>query len=235
MSFIRKTSLLYMLFICVFALKAQINITENGKALSRIIVVDDSETNLKAANLLKDFVLKISGAELKIKETSKWKEGDIIIGEKTDKAGEDGFQLLSSNGCLHIMSGGDKGAIYGVVTLLEKYLGVQYYAYETYTLSQNPNISIPEINHSETPAFRYRQTFSYGNEDPVYKLWFRLEEPNETFINNMWVHTFDRILPSERFGKEHPEYYSFINGKHRPGNHSQWCLTNPAVFDAAVK
>lgn len=45
-----------MLFICVFALKAQINITENGKALSRIIVVDDSETNLKAANLLKDFV-----------------------------------------------------------------------------------------------------------------------------------------------------------------------------------
>lgn len=133
------------------------------------------------------------------------------------------------------MSGGDKGAIYGVVTLLEKYLGVQYYAYETYTLSQNPNISIPEINHSETPAFRYRQTFSYGNEDPVYKLWFRLEEPNETFINNMWVHTFDRILPSERFGKEHPEYYSFINGKHRPGNHSQWCLTNPAVFDAAVK
>ena len=115
-----------MLFICVFALKAQINITENGKALSRIIVVDDSETNLKAANLLKDFVSKISGAELKIKETSKWKEGDIIIGEKTDKAGEDGFLLLSSNGCLHIMSGGDKGAIYGVVTLLEKYLGVQY-------------------------------------------------------------------------------------------------------------
>lgn len=65
-------------------------------------------------------------------------------------------------------------------------------------------------------------------------MWFRLEEPNETFVPRMWVHTFDRILPSSRFGKEHPEYYSFINGKRIIGDHSQWCLTNPNVLKAAV-
>ena len=72
------------------------------------------------------------------------------------------------------------------------------------------------------------------SSDPLYRLWFRLEEPKEEFAGGMWVHTFNRILPSDRFGESHPEYYSFINGKRRPGNASQWCLTNPEVFEAAA-
>ena len=56
------------------------------------------------------------------------------------------------------------------------------------------------------------------SSDPLYRLWFRLEEPKEEFAGGMWVHTFNRILPSDRFGESHPEYYSFINGKRRPGN-----------------
>ena len=72
------------------------------------------------------------------------------------------------------------------------------------------------------------------SSDPLYRLWFRLEEPKEEFAGGMWVHTFNRILPSDRFGESHPEYYSFINGKRRPGNASQWCLTNPEVLEAAA-
>ena len=211
-----------------------INITQNGKALSRIVLSNHDKVSQEAARLLQDFVERISGAELSIEEVKRYKKGDIVIGESTECVGEDGFLIQTRNGQLHIQSGGDKGAIYGVVTLLENYLNVRYYAKDTYTLKKNPSITIPEINRSETPAFRYRQTFSYGNEDPVYKMWFRLEEPNETFVPRMWVHTFDRILPSSRFGKEHPEYYSFINGKRIIGDHSQWCLTNPNVLKAGV-
>lgn len=47
----------------------------------------------------------------------------------------------------------------------------------------------------------------------------------------MWVHTFERILPSDVYGKDHPEYYSLINGERRPGKASQWCLTNPEVLE----
>ena len=53
-----------------------------------------------------------------------------------------------------------------------------------------------------------------------------LEEPKDMFIEKHVGTLFNRILPSDRFGKEHPEYYSFINGEHRPGHNSQWCLTN---------
>ena len=212
----------------------QIHITRNGKALSRIVLSDNEENSKQAAMLLQDFVKRISGTELPIEQTERHRKGDIVIGGRTDLAGEDGFTISTRDGQLHIQSGGDKGAVYGIVTLLEDYLNVRYYAKDTYTLDKTASITVPEINRSETPAFRYRQTYSYGNEDPVYKMWFRLEEPNGTFVPRMWVHTFGRILPAGRFGKEHPEYYSLIDGKRIVGEHSQWCLTNPDVLEAAV-
>lgn len=213
---------------------AQLTLVKDGKAVSRIVLSEKNDINHQAADLLQDFVQRISGASLPIVE-GKAKAGDVVIGGKSAEAGEDGFTICTEQNQLRITSGGDKGSIYGVVTLLEKYMGVSYYAYKAYTLTPSKTITLPEIHLSETPAFRYRQSFSYGCDDPIYKMWFRLEEPDEVFIDNMWVHTFDRLMPSDVYGKEHPEYYSYINGEHRPGNHSQWCLTNPDVYDFVVQ
>ena len=232
---IQCMGMLMLLFALSSRVSAQITLVKDGKATSRIVLVEKNEVNEQAATLLQDFVKRISQATLPIVADTKARSGDILIGGKQASAGEDGFLLkTTANEQLQISSGGDKGAIYGVVSLLEQYMGVSYFAKEAYTLTPMQTITLPAIHREETPAFRYRQTYSYNN-DPVYKLWFRLEEPKDMFIENMWVHTFNRILPSDRFGKEHPEYYSFINGEHRPGHNSQWCLTNPKVFDAAVR
>lgn len=215
------------------SVQAQVTITKNGKARSSITMADDSPRTQQAAELLQDFVKKISGAEIPLSQNGK---GNIIIGGKaSEDVGEDGFSIDSENGRLIIRSGGDKGAIYGVVTLLERYLGVSYWTCGTYDLTETPDITLPEIHLKETPAFRYRQSQNYGMQDPVYKMWYRFESPSEEFIDGMWVHTFNRILPSDIYGKTHPEYYSFINGARRPGHNSQWCLTNQAVFDAVVE
>ena len=220
-------------FLSVSGAHAQMTFVKEGKAVSRIIVADKDTINRKAADLLQDFVQRISGARLPIVENAKAKKGDIVIGQgNTEGLTEDGFRLATQEGILRISSGGDKGAIYGVVTLLDDYLGVEYYTAHTYTLEKKPTIEIPELDRAENPSFRYRQTQSYAiQEDPIYKMWFRLEDPNEVFANNLWVHTFDKILPSAEFGESHPEYYSYINGERRPGAASQWCLTNPEVFE----
>lgn len=212
---------------------AQTTLTQNGKAKASIHLADEDAKTLQAAGLLQDFVQRISGAHLPLTDNPS-KASIYIGGPAGNDVGEDGFSIDTENGKLYIRSGGDKGAIYGVVTLLEKYLGVSYWAYEAYDIKENKNIVIPEIHISETPAFRYRQSHSYSHADPIYKSWFRFENPDEEFIDRMWVHTFNRILPSDRFGKDHPEYYSFINGKRRPGHNSQWCLTSPAVFEAVT-
>lgn len=215
---------------------AQMTIVKNGKAKAKIVLADNDERTYEAAGLLQDFIEKISGTKPEISDKGGIGKGAIVLGGKAaEDVGEDGFSIDTDNGSLFIRSGGDKGVIYGVVTLLEKYLGVSYWAYETYDLTPSEDIILPEIHIKETPAFRYRQSQNYGLQDPVFKNWYRFESPGEEFIDGMWVHTFNRILPSDKYGKIHPEYYSMINGERRPGHNSQWCLTNPAVFDAAVE
>ena len=222
--------------VCVITipLNAQMTLVKKQKPVARICVVGDTEADKQAATLLQDFIGRISKANLPIVSHERPRKGDVVIGETHAEAGEDGFLLKTEDDKLYIRTGGDKGSIYGVVTLLEQYLGVSYLAKDVCNFTPMETIELPALAHQETPAFRYRQTFSYGNEDPIYRMWYRLEEPKDMFIDNLWVHTFNRILPSDVYGKEHPEYYSFINGEHRPGHNSQWCLTNPEVFDAAV-
>ena len=228
-----------------FSLPAQTVVVQDGKAVARIVCADNDSITQQAAALLQDFTARATGVRLQAVGQRKARRGDIVIGGPTSRAEEDGFEMLTAeDGMLYLRSGGGKGAIYAVATLLERHFGIHYLARECYTFNgevpktdgtaQHPatDITLPRMDFAETPAFRYRQTQSYGCEDPVYKDWFRLEEPRETFIGNLWVHTFNRILPAARYGKSHPEYYSFLNGQRRPGDHSQWCLSNPAVFDA---
>lgn len=228
-----KTVLIAAVFAFTSEASAQVTLVINGKAKTSIYLADKDARTLQAAELLQDFVSRISGAQLQITENPS-KACIHIGGDAGNNIGEDGFRIDTENGKLTIRSGGDKGAVYGVATLLEKYMGVSYWAMGACDYNQSPDITLPEIHLKETPAFRYRQSHSYCHQDPIYRQWFRFESPEEEFIDMMWVHTFNRILPSDRFGKEHPEYYSFINGQRRPGHNSQWCLTSPAVFDAVV-
>ncbi len=104
-------------------LNAQVTIVKEGKPLSRIVVGKDEPVDNQAALLLQDFVQRISGASLPVVTDKTPRKGDIVIGGK-ETAGltEDGFRLKTADGILSISSGGDKGNIYGVVTLLEDYL-----------------------------------------------------------------------------------------------------------------
>ena len=212
---------------------AQVPLVNNGKPIGRIETEGDSINNV-AATLLQDFVHRISGAKLPVVDKiNKAGKGDVFIKTRHDTTlSEDGFRLHSDKGCLYVNSGGGNGAIFAIVTLLENYLGVNYYGENEYTLTENKDIVLPNIDITEIPAFRYRQSQSYALQtDPIYRMWMRLEEPSDEFASGYWVHTFDRLLPSAQYGESHPEYYSFINGQRRPGKASQWCLSNPEVFE----
>ncbi len=210
---------------------AQMTLVEKGRAKAHIVLAEDNAVNRRAATLLQRFVREISGATLPITSGTTKGRGTIVIGQPTTEAGTDGFAIDCTDGTLHIATGGGKGAVSGTVDLLEQHLGVAYYSYNEYTVTPQSTLRLPALHRAETPAFRFRQSQSYCEADSTYYDWYRLSNQREVFADNMWVHTFDRLLPAAIYGKTHPEYYSYINGERRPGNHSQWCLTNPAVFD----
>lgn len=212
-------------------LPAQVCLVSKGKPQARIVLAQESDVNRKAAQLLQRFVRETSGGELPIVANGRRSKNCVVIGESTNEATDDGYVIDCSHGTLAIKTAGGKGDIYGVAALLEKQLGVDYLAKDFYTLTPSADVRIPQMHVAESPAFRFRQTFSYSNNDSTYRDWMRLQEHREMFAADMWVHTFDRLLPSSVYGKSHPEYYSFINGERRPGNHSQWCLTNPDIFE----
>lgn len=212
-------------------LPAQVCLVSKGKPHARIVLAQENDVNRKAAQLLQRFVRETSGGELPIVANGRRSKNCVVIGGSTDEATDDGYVIDCSRGTLAIKTAGGKGAIYGVAALLEKQLGVDYLAKDFYTLTPSADVRIPQMHVAESPAFRFRQTFSYSNNDSTYRDWMRLQEHREMFAADMWVHTFDRLLPSSVYGKSHPEYYSFINGERRPGNHSQWCLTNPDIFE----
>ena len=224
--------------------QGRIGIVKDGKAGSRILADETNPVDLRAAELLRHFVERITGAKLEILPAeSEAQKGDILIGNfqlpvkgvNAEDIKEDGFALTTNDGYIRIVHGKGKGGIYGVVTLLEDYFGIRYYAENAYTIQQDKNMFMPaNIERVDNPSFRYRQINTYSNRDPVYKLWHRLESPDENFVQNMWVHTFNRLLPASEYGASHPEYYAFINGERRPGDASQWCLTNTEVFEIAA-
>ena len=250
---------------CFFSVAAfsQIRIVENGKPAGRILVGGNAPSSVfallgqdrvqgasgtfvygeeehEAAELMADFAKRLSGAELEILDSApKTRKGDIVFLGTSETSGltEDAFGIYASDGRIYVVSGGGHGSVYAVVTLLENYFGVRYYAADALDYSRQESLVLPsDLNLTETPTFRYRQIQSYSISmaiSPLFKTWLRIEQPAEVFAGNLWVHTFNRILPASRYGKEHPEYYSFINGERRPGRASQWCLTNPEVLEAA--
>lgn len=213
----------------------QVSLVQGGKARAAISLHRDTPENRRAAQLLNLFLGKITGDTLPV-TLERPRKGDVVIGEKTGRAGEDGFELDSRDGKLHIKTGGGRGAVYGAVTVVDDYMGVDYWAHSTYTLTPAADVSVPRVRRAETPTFRYRQTYSYGNGDPVYRDWMRLRQTPEVFAGDLWVHTTHRLLPATRYGSEHPEWYAVDGeGNRMIGEYSQWCLSDPGLFEAACQ
>ena len=123
----KRLLLFAVVVLAAMQVSAQLQVLKNGKPRASIAIVEESEVNRDAAMLLNKFVERMSGVRLPI-SLSKDKKNLILIGGTTDEVGEDGFVIDCHDGRLYIKSGGGKGALYGVATLLENELGVRYYA-----------------------------------------------------------------------------------------------------------
>ena len=212
---------------------AQADIIKPSGKTASIIVADDNDVNRRSAALLQDFFQKMTGHKAEIRHGAVKPEiGDVIIRDsKNSRVTDDGFRAATTSGCLEI-EGRGKGSIYAAATVLERYLGCNYWGTNEYEAPHRDSISLPVFDFIDNPAFTHRQSDCYAiRADSVYRDWHRFEYPSDLFAGNYWVHTFNPLLPSAEYGKEHPEYYAYFDGKRHPGKASQWCLTNDEVFE----
>lgn len=140
-----------------------------------------------------------------------------------------------------------RGVLYAVYDYLERDCGVRWW---TSTVSHYPKLrELPmPAERRSAPSFVYREAYYLDGFDPVFKVRCRVNhtsighyEPatkDHRFIppelggdhrlyyyegRHSAYHSFFEVLPPEKYFKDHPEWYSLVDGKRVP---RQLCLTN---------
>ncbi len=209
---------------------SSIRLVINGESPYTIVIpLNANEQESRAATLLQKYVKEISGCELPV--TRKDTTGKAISIREVSGLQFDGYRIKSAdNGSILIDGGKRKGCVYGVITLLENYLGCHVYSPTFKVVPQNKNISLPYIHRADSSINNYRivNYFSpaYANDEDLLD-WNRLSK-DYIFAS----HSFDWLVPWETYFKTHPEYYALRDGKRLP---TQLCLTNKEVLKIAVE
>jgi hypothetical protein len=219
----------------------KLTLVERGQSFYHIVVDSSTtENDLRAAQILQQYIAKVSGAQIPIENVAGTDSDDEIwIGsaehpEKCpipvdwQKLEEDGFTIKSEGRRLVIAGGSDKGSIYGVYTFLETCLGCRKFSPEVEIIPKNPTILLSPLEITQVPVFKFRKQNFW---EPSYCEWHGLDTHENEW--GLFVHTFHVFISPEVYFKDHPEYFSLVNGIRVPDG--QLCLTNPNVFRIIIE
>ena len=206
--------------------------------LHLIIPAEPNTSESSASEQLKQYLTQVAGTEVSIvKEGSTKLRNAVYLGNTvfasnnqilSDQLSLDGYQLSSVRRAVVITGGSGKGLFYAVYDLLEE-LGFRKYApKETYSPSSVTTL-LSKRNKVIDPIIKYRTTSYSDMGDHGYADWHRISLRSDW---GLFVHTFDTLVPEKKYGESHPEYYSLIDGKRRPG--TQLCLSNPDVLNVLI-
>ncbi|MBI5084366.1 MAG: DUF4838 domain-containing protein [Acidobacteria bacterium] len=240
--------------IAILALAASgITLVDKGRSAYSICVsAQASPSEQRAAQELQRFIEEMSGARLPIVDDSKPARGNLILlgdsaalrklnaGVPFDKLGPEGFVLRTSGKHLIIAGGRQRGTMYGVYTFLDK-LGCRWFTREVSRIPKRPTIDTGTLNETTRPAFEYREPFFTEAWDKDWAARNRTNGDHTQLDASTggklqyypFVHSFYELLPPEKYFKDHPEYFSLIDGQRRT-ERGQLCLTNPDVLRIAI-
>ena len=209
---------------------------------------NSTDANRKAASELRSYVQKISGVQIPIKTDSEpVGEYEILVGYTnrsaegqfdTAKLGDEGFVIETVGKKLFIAGSGVRGALYGVYTFLEDYLGCRFYASDYEKIPSRDVLGVQPIERDEQiPVFEYRDidfvTSRQNNFQPKLKAngvynYSPAEFGGKVEYVGGFVHTLEQWIPQDTY----PQYYGLNeDGTRQSGWGAQPCLSNPEVLE----
>jgi hypothetical protein len=216
-----------------------VTLVDQGKSSYTIrLPADAIPAEHRAAEELQTHLEQMSGARLPIDAGAR---SPRIVLRHDPALGPETFRLRTSGRDLLISGGRPRGLLYGAYTLLEK-LGVRWYTSEVRRIPRLPTIRLDPMEETQSPAFEYREPFFTEAFD---RDWAARNKTNGDhsllddstggkLVYYPFVHSFYQLLPPDKYFKDHPEYYSLIDGRRR-WERGQLCLTNPEVLRLAVE
>ena len=240
--------------LCALALPclaANLTLIQSGRSNYSIVIAPDaSPSERHGAEELQMFLEEMSGARLPI--TSEARPRMLLVGNSAaleklhvkipfDSLGPEGFALKTAGPHVVLAGGRERGSMYGVYTFLEK-LGCRWFTPEVSRIPKMRTIAIRALDEEQRPSFEYREPFF---SEALDRDWAARNKTNGSYQKLdaavggkveyfPFVHTFDRLVPPAKYFKDHPEYFSLIDGRRRETG-GQLCLTNPDVLRIAIE
>ncbi len=221
---------------------------KDGKTDYSIVLAEDASASEEwAAQELQHWLREVSGIEFPVvKGTEGEGKPAIFVGLGQQALGllgadtsipsvtDESFTYLNRGPSILIWGGKQRGTQYGVLSFLERELGVRWYTPSVSVAPSRSSYSFCQLNYSEAPGIRVRNDFYFEAFDPTWAARNRIngamatrEQPGG--VEAYWaVHTFFPLMHPEEFFADHPEYYSLIDGV-RTHEGAQLCTTNPDV------
>jgi len=166
------------------------------------------------------------------------------VGFNTNEFGEEDFRIVVRDGNIAIVGSsraGTRGTLYGVYTFLEDYIGVRFLTVDhTYVPAIGTWRVIGPLDRFCHPPLRFRWSY-YGetNRNPAFAARIRVNTVSDdaklggkTGLS-LISHSLFHYVPSQKYGKEHPEYFALVDGQRKlemGGGGPELCLTNPDVL-----
>ncbi len=230
--------------------RREYSLFNRGKTDYRIVIgTEASESEQWAATELQKYLSQISGADFNIvDDKSDISDREIVVGynkhsqkllgenysqqDTTDES----FTYKNVDSNIVLIGGAQRGTMYAIFTFLEKEFGIRWYTPKVTSVPKRNSYSFDYLWHNEKPTLRVRNDFYFEAFDSEWAAHNKINgamgyRKQHGGVEGYWaVHTFYQLMPPSEFYKEHPEYYSLIDGK-RVHDHAQLCITNPDVLD----
>ena len=239
---------------CEQAVKdGMVTIAENGAAKAVVVVAQDaSEPEQHAAAELADFLRQITGAKFEIVAPPATGKARLLVGPKaaklaapdfsTEGLGSDGMVIRTMGKDMILAGGYPRGTLYAVYTLLEDYVGCRWWSSTVSTIPKRPTLEVSKLDVRYVPVLEFREPFWFDAFDGDWAVRNKCNGHTQRLdakrgskhIYQGFVHTFYSLIPPAKYFKDHPEWFSEINGK-RSYKRAQLCLTNEEMRKELVK
>ncbi len=193
----------------------------------------------------------MTGVELPIRsDQSSLSSWEIVLGRNAhlqpigvkidfDALGAEGYKIKTKDHHLIIAGGDLRGTLYGVYGLLEDHLGCRWFTPTISRIPKHKQLVVPRIEETKVPVLEYREPFvmdcfdgDWCARNRMNSSAGRLEKRHGgkgRFGAGLFVHSFNVLMPADKYFDEHPGYFSEVEGK-RVKDRSQLCCTNPDVI-----
>lgn len=219
-----------------------------------IVVANDSTAGERyAGEEFQALFRHLTGLDLPIAEKARGKSKNIFIGPgaaatayksafDASGMGDESLRIRIGKKNIVIAGGRPRGTLYGVYEFFERYCGVRFLTADQTCFPDRSRLRpLQEADFSYTPPFSFRWSYYKENADRQdFAARMRVntvvkdEKLGGSTRQTLIGHSYARWITIEKYGKTHPEYFSFIDGEHKCTGSTaatEPCVTNPEVVD----